>query len=106
MLLIADVSPEEMLQRIKKERFDFPEEHWKHVSDDAKALIRALLTIDSRKRITVRLAIHCLRTNIITWTALFQPHAIHHMPSKSLIVRKVLSFYFFFRRSVCWHTRG
>jgi len=42
---------------IKTGKFEFSEEYWKHVSDEAKGLISGLLTVDPSKRLTVEQAL-------------------------------------------------
>ena len=39
-----------MKKRIRTGQYDFPNPEWKHVSNDAKDLIRSLLQTDSNKR--------------------------------------------------------
>ena len=41
----------EVFEKISEGRFDFHHREWKKVSDDAKDLIRRLLTVDPKKRI-------------------------------------------------------
>ena len=42
----------ELFRRIRKGQYEFHPEYWGQVSDDAKALIRSLLTVDPAKRST------------------------------------------------------
>jgi phosphorylase kinase gamma subunit len=46
-----------MMRLIQEGRYEFPRQQWDSVSEDAKDLIKALLTVDVTKRIT---AVHCL----------------------------------------------
>jgi len=39
-----------MFEKIKTGKIDYPEEEWKHISDDAKNLISNLLIVDPNKR--------------------------------------------------------
>jgi len=41
-----------LFDQILKGRYDFPSPWWDNISADAKALVRALLTVDPKKRIT------------------------------------------------------
>ena len=50
----ADTTPEEMLRLVRSEKFEFPAEQWDMISDSAKDLVRGLLTVDHRRRFTVR----------------------------------------------------
>ena len=40
----------ELFRKIRRGQFEFHEESWSQVSDDAKNLIRQLLTVDAKKR--------------------------------------------------------
>jgi len=42
-----------MKKRIRAGQYDFPETEWRHVSQDAKALISSLLCTDPEKRLTI-----------------------------------------------------
>jgi calcium/calmodulin-dependent protein kinase I len=42
----------ELFRKIRKGQFEFHEEYWNQVSEDAKDLITALLSVDSTKRLT------------------------------------------------------
>lgn len=42
-----------MKKRIRAAQFEFPDQEWKHVSDQAKDLIRNLLQVDPAKRMTI-----------------------------------------------------
>lgn len=42
----------ELFRKIRKGQYEFHEEYWGQVSDDAKNLIKALLTVDPDKRYT------------------------------------------------------
>ncbi|KAH7645028.1 MAP kinase-activated protein kinase 2 isoform X2 [Dermatophagoides farinae] len=42
-----------MKKRIRAGQYDFPDTEWRHVSKDAKDLIKALLTTDPEKRLTI-----------------------------------------------------
>jgi len=48
-----DTKPGQLFEQIKSADFDFPDEHWGHISDSAKFLITRLLTPDPKKRISV-----------------------------------------------------
>lgn len=45
-------SQTELFRKIRAGDYDFPEENWKHVSDEAKDLIRKLLIVDPLERLT------------------------------------------------------
>ena len=45
-------SDEEIFEAVLKGNLDFPDEEWDSVSDEAKALIRKMLNIDAKKRIS------------------------------------------------------
>ncbi|XP_065184322.1 serine/threonine-protein kinase Chk2-like [Sycon ciliatum] len=47
---ITDMS---MADQIKKGRYSFPQQYWGNVSQDAKELIRKLLTVDPKKRFSI-----------------------------------------------------
>ena len=42
----------QLFDDIQAARYDFPSPHWDHVSDDAKALVRGLLTVSPQQRMT------------------------------------------------------
>lgn len=43
-----------MFEQIKKGAFDFPPQHWSGISEDVKDLIRRMLTVDPKQRITAK----------------------------------------------------
>jgi calcium/calmodulin-dependent protein kinase I len=45
-------STTQLYKQIKKGEYDFPEAYWSEISDHAKALVRGLLTVDPKKRMT------------------------------------------------------
>ena len=47
----------ELFRKIRRGQFEFHEEYWSQVSDDAKNLIRQLLTVDAKKRYDAKKAI-------------------------------------------------
>jgi serine/threonine protein kinase len=61
--LLAGIPPfysdntDKTLTMIKEGDYDFPEENWNMISDDAKELIKGLLTIDPKKRISASQAL-------------------------------------------------
>lgn len=42
----------QLYKLIKKGEYDFPEEYWGNISEEAKGLVRAMLTVDPKRRIT------------------------------------------------------
>lgn len=46
----------ELYDDIKAAHYDFPPPHWDSISDDGKALVRALLTVDPEQRLTAEQA--------------------------------------------------
>lgn len=47
----------ELFRKIRKAQYKFHEEYWGQVSDEAKDLIKALLTVDPKKRKTAKTVI-------------------------------------------------
>lgn len=48
-----------MKKRIRAAQFEFPQQEWRNVSDQAKDLIRNLLQVDPAKRMTIdQLSVH------------------------------------------------
>ena len=47
-----------LFDQILKGRYDFPSPWWDNISDSAKQLVRAMLTVDPKKRITAEEALH------------------------------------------------
>lgn len=45
-------STQQLYKQIKKGEYDFPDPYWTDISDSAKSLVRGLLTVDPRKRLT------------------------------------------------------
>lgn len=45
-------SEEEILKKVKSGKFKFDPEDWDKISEDAKNLIRKMLTLDHKKRIS------------------------------------------------------
>ena len=45
-------SEDEILKKVKVGKFKFDPEDWDKISEDAKNLIRKMLTLDPKKRIT------------------------------------------------------
>ena len=52
--MIAETTPELMLEKIRHEQFVFPEAEWASVSEPAKDLIRKLLVKSPSARLSVR----------------------------------------------------
>jgi len=52
-------SPDEVMRRIRYGEYEFDEKYWGHVSNEAKMLIRSMLTVDPEARIS---AINALRS--------------------------------------------
>jgi len=50
-------SDKEVLQKVRLGQFDFPDEDWKEISDEAKRLIGLCLTKDENKRISAKEAV-------------------------------------------------
>eukprot|EP00951_Prasinocladus_malaysianus_P038313 scaffold419731_cov39-Prasinocladus_malaysianus.AAC.1 len=47
-----------MLQDICRGRFDFNDPAWELVTPEAKDLVKRMLTVDPKKRITAKMALH------------------------------------------------
>jgi len=45
-------STQQLYKQIKRGEYDFPEPYWTNISDSAKDLVRGLLTVDPKKRLT------------------------------------------------------
>jgi calcium/calmodulin-dependent protein kinase I len=43
---------QQLYKQIKKGEYDFPDPYWTDISDSAKSLVRGLLTVDPKKRMT------------------------------------------------------
>jgi len=43
---------QELFEQIMKAQFDFPEDYWEDISDDAKDFISKILVVDPKKRLT------------------------------------------------------
>jgi calcium/calmodulin-dependent protein kinase (CaM kinase) II/calcium/calmodulin-dependent protein kinase I len=56
-------SSEEVMKKIRYGEYEFHEQYWSHVSDEAKELISAMLTVDPDARIT---ATEALQSSWIT----------------------------------------
>jgi len=52
-------SPDEVMRRIRYGEYEFDEKYWGHVSNEAKMLIRSMLTVDPEARIS---AVNALRS--------------------------------------------
>lgn len=50
-------SERELYRQIKSGKYDMPDEEWRHVSNNAKDLVRKMLTLDPKKRITAHNAL-------------------------------------------------
>ena len=48
-----DENQKKMFRKIKKAQYDFHEQYWSSVTEEAKDLIRGMLEIDATKRLTV-----------------------------------------------------
>jgi serine/threonine protein kinase len=56
-LPFSDPDPARVNKLVKKGVFEFHEDYWGEVSEDAKSLIRGMLTVDIHQRLTVDQAI-------------------------------------------------
>ena len=48
------LSPSLQFEMITKGEYSFPKSHWKDVSEDAKDMVKKMLTVDPKKRSTCR----------------------------------------------------
>ncbi|KAI9252900.1 kinase-like domain-containing protein [Phascolomyces articulosus] len=53
-----EVGPPPMKEQIKRGLYEFPDAYWSSISDEAKDLVKCLLTVDPAKRITVKEALN------------------------------------------------
>lgn len=68
-----------MKTRIRTGQYDFPNPEWTNVSNDAKELIRGMLSVDTNKRLTIE---DVIRNN---WIAQYT-----HVPQTPLHTNRVL----------------
>lgn len=47
----------DVMERTRYGRYEFVDKYWSHISNEAKNLIRRMLTVDPKKRITAREAL-------------------------------------------------
>lgn len=90
-----------MKKRIRTGQYDFPNPEWKHVSREAKDLIRSLLQTDSQKRPTIDqacsnkwIAVSWRTSSLLWWLVSTRFHAVE--PSLR-IISAVESNYFISR---------
>ena len=52
-----DANRDKLFQKIIKGKYEFPEAKWHDVSDEANDLVRLLLTVDPKQRVTAKEAL-------------------------------------------------
>ena len=73
-----DRSAESIMSKIKGGEFSMKGSDWETVSDDAKTLIRGLLTVDPSKRVTMSHLLDC------DWLKANKSEVSHHIAPVSL----------------------